>query len=72
MIDPRAGNVTTVRMFLFNSTEIIMAVMFEQLCINFEIILQTFSGTQGNKDSRVCWLGNTDYIFGSGFDKVNR
>eukprot|EP00111_Clytia_hemisphaerica_P015915 TCONS_00047027-protein len=33
-------------------------------------VTSSFPGTQGNKDSRLVWLGNTDYILGSGFDKM--
>lgn len=33
-------------------------------------ITTTFNGTECNKDSRVVWLGDTDYILGSGFNKA--
>ena len=31
---------------------------------------QEFNGSLGNRDSRVVWMGNYDYILGTGFDKV--
>jgi len=34
-----------------------------------ETISMEFQGFEGNKDSRLVWLGNTDYIFGTGFTK---
>ncbi|XP_065668969.1 coronin-7 isoform X2 [Hydra vulgaris] len=33
--------------------------------------INSFAGFGGNKDSRLLWIGNTDYIFGTGFAKSN-
>lgn len=35
-------------------------------------IVSTFDGFPGNKDSRVVWLGDTDFILGTGFNKKHK